>query len=134
MLFHGLVFKPWRIWTRRPLWLKTLLGMLTGIGLGLCFSEQAMLLKPIGVLFVNTIQMLMVPLIFCSVLAGLTALLKGKRLDRIAGKAIGFYLCSTAVAICIGLMMGWLLEPGMGANMGPYERGAWRSNLPWPAC
>ena len=28
MLFHGLVFKPWRIWTRRPLWLKTLLGML----------------------------------------------------------------------------------------------------------
>ncbi|BBQ24000.1 hypothetical protein WP2W18C05_02160 [Aeromonas sp. WP2-W18-CRE-05] len=63
MLFHGLVFKPWRIWTRRPLWLKTLLGMLTGIGLGLCFSEQALLLKPIGVLFVNTIQMLMVPLI-----------------------------------------------------------------------
>lgn len=61
MLFHGLVFKPWRIWTRRPLWLKTLLGMLTGIGLGLCFSEQALLLKPIGVLFVNTIQMLMVP-------------------------------------------------------------------------
>ena len=76
MLFHGLVFKPWRIWTRRPLWLKTLLGMLTGIGLGLCFSEQALLLKPIGVLFVNTIQMLMVPLIFCSVLAGLTALLR----------------------------------------------------------
>ena len=82
MLFHGLVFKPWRIWTRRPLWLKTLLGMLTGIGLGLCFSEQAMLLKPIGVLFVNTIQMLMVPLIFCSVIAGLTALLKGAELSR----------------------------------------------------
>lgn len=122
MLFHGLVFKPWRIWTRRPLWLKTLLGMLTGIGLGLGFSEQALLLKPIGVLFVNTIQMLMVPLIFCSVIAGLTALLKGKTLDRIAGKAIGLYLCSTAVAICIGLVMGWLLEPGMGANMGPYER------------
>ena len=122
MLFHGLVFKPWRIWTRRPLWLKTLLGMLTGIGLGLCFSEQAMLLKPIGVLFVNTIQMLMVPLIFCSVIAGLTALLKGKTLDRIGSKAIGLYLCSTAVAICIGLVMGWLLEPGMGANMGPYER------------
>ncbi|MGY4041652.1 dicarboxylate/amino acid:cation symporter [Aeromonas hydrophila] len=122
MLFHGLAFKPWRIWTRRPLWLKTLLGMLTGIGLGAGFSEQALLLKPIGVLFVNTIQMLMVPLIFCSVIAGLTSLLKGKTLDRIAGKAIGLYLCSTAVAICIGLMMGWLLEPGMGANMGPYER------------
>lgn len=122
MLFHGLALKPWRIWTRRPLWLKTLIGMLTGIGLGLGFSEQALLLKPIGVLFVNTIQMLMVPLIFCSVIAGLTSLLKGKTLDRIGSKAIGLYLCSTAIAICIGLMMGWLLEPGMGANMGPYER------------
>ncbi|CAJ1768275.1 sodium:dicarboxylate symporter [Aeromonas salmonicida subsp. salmonicida] len=122
MLFHGLAFKPWRIWTRRPLWLKTLIGMLTGIGLGLGFSEQALQLKPLGVLFVNTIQMLMVPLIFCSVIAGLTSLLKGKSLDRIGSKAIGLYLFSTAIAICIGLMMGWLLEPGMGANMGPYER------------
>ena len=107
MLFHGLAFKPWRIWTRRPLWLKTLIGMLTGIGLGLGFSEQALQLKPIGVLFVNTIQMLMVPLIFCSVIAGLTSLLKGKSLDRIGSKAIGLYLFSTAIAICIGLMMGW---------------------------
>ena len=122
MLFHGLAFKPWRIWTRRPLWLKTLIGMLTGVGLGVGFEEQALLLKPLGVLFVNTIQMLMVPLIFCSVIAGLTSLLKGKSLDRIGSKAIGLYLFSTAIAICIGLMMGWLLEPGMGANMGPYER------------
>ncbi|ABO91926.1 proton/glutamate symporter [Aeromonas salmonicida subsp. salmonicida A449] len=102
--------------------MKTLIGMLTGIGLGLGFSEQALQLKPLGVLFVNTIQMLMVPLIFCSVIAGLTSLLKGKSLDRIGSKAIGLYLFSTAIAICIGLMMGWLLEPGMGANMGPYER------------
>ncbi|MGR6421799.1 dicarboxylate/amino acid:cation symporter [Aeromonas veronii] len=122
MLFHGEALKPWQIWTRRPLWLKTLIGMLTGVGLGVGFEEQALLLKPLGVLFVNTIQMLMVPLIFCSVIAGLTSLLKGKALDRIGSKAICLYFCSTAIAICIGLMMGWLLEPGMGADMGPYER------------
>jgi Na+/H+-dicarboxylate symporter len=124
MLFHGLVFKPWRIWTRRPLWLKTLLGMLTGIGLALCFSEQALLLKPIGVLFVNTIQMLMVPLIFCSVLAGLTALLKGKRLDRIAGKAIGFYLLLHRRRHLHRPDDGLAAGTGHGRNMGPYERGA----------
>ena len=55
-------------------------------------------------------------------LSGASVLLKGKSLDRIGSKAIGLYLFSTAIAICIGLMMGWLLEPGMGANMGPYER------------
>ncbi|MGL5522880.1 MAG: cation:dicarboxylate symporter family transporter, partial [Aeromonas veronii] len=88
MLFHGEALKPWQIWTRRPLWLKTLIGMLTGVGLGVGFEEQALLLKPLGVLFVNTIQMLMVPLIFCSVIAGLTSLLKGKALDRIGSKAI----------------------------------------------
>ncbi|MGL5993156.1 MAG: dicarboxylate/amino acid:cation symporter [Aeromonas sobria] len=122
MQFHGEAIKPWQIWTRRPLWLKTLIGMLLGVGLGVGIEEQALLLKPIGVLFVNTIQMLMVPLIFCSVIAGLTSLLKGKALDRIGIKAICLYFCSTAIAICIGLMMGWLLEPGVGADMGPYLR------------
>ncbi|WP_429082018.1 dicarboxylate/amino acid:cation symporter [Aeromonas bivalvium] len=122
MLLHGRARKPWRIWTRRPLWLKTLIGMLLGIGLGMGWSEQALLLKPVGTLFVNTIQMLMVPLIFCSIIAGLTGLLRGRVLDRIGLRAIGYYLCSTALAICIGLMMGWLLEPGVGADMGPYQR------------
>ncbi len=31
-------------------------------------------------------------------------------------------------------MMGWLLEPGMGANMGPYERVGMAESPPWPAC
>ena len=122
MLFHGAPVRPWQIWTGRPLWLKTLIGMLLGVGLGLGFEEQALLIKPIGVLFLNTIQMLIVPLIFFSVIAGLGSLLKGQRLDRISLKAIALYLFSTAIAICIGLIMGWLLEPGVGANMGPYQR------------
>jgi len=122
MLLHGKANKPWQIWTRRPLWLKTLIGMLTGVALGVTFAEQALLLKPIGVMFVHTIQMLMVPLIFCSIIAGLTTLLRGKRLDRIGSKALCLYLCSTAIAICIGLLTGWLLQPGSGAGFEPYIR------------
>ncbi|MFM5463602.1 dicarboxylate/amino acid:cation symporter [Aeromonas simiae] len=116
MQFQGMVFAPWRIWTRRSLWFKTLLGMLAGIALGLGMPEQALLFKPFGTLFVNTIKMLMVPLIFCSVITGICTL--GKRhLDHTGVKAVCLYLGSTTLAICIGLLMGWLLEPGTGAAL-----------------
>lgn len=115
-------YLPWQIWLRCPLWLKTLIGMLVGIAIGYGYEEQALLLKPIGVLFVNTIQMLMVPFIFCSVIAGISSLLKGHSLDRIGYKTVVLYFASTAIAISIGLIMGGLLEPGIGAYMGPYQR------------
>lgn len=116
MQFQGLAMAPWRIWTRRPLWLKTLIGMLAGITLGLGMPEYALLLKPFGTLFVNTIKMLMVPLIFCSVITGICNL--GRRnLGPTGIKAIFFYLASTTLAICIGLVMGWLLQPGTGVTL-----------------
>ncbi|KUE78597.1 sodium:dicarboxylate symporter [Aeromonas schubertii] len=116
MQFQGMVFAPWRLWTRRPLWVKTLLGMLIGIALGLGLPDQALLLKPFGTLFVNTIKMLMLPLIFCSVITGICTL--GRRhLDQTGIKATFLYLASTTLAICIGLLMGWLLEPGTGITL-----------------
>ncbi|PJG59714.1 dicarboxylate/amino acid:cation symporter [Aeromonas cavernicola] len=122
MLSQGLLIRLCRLWTCRPLWLKTLLGMSVGIGVGLTFGEQAQWVRPIGIYFVSAIQGLMIPLVFCSIITGTTSLLKSKKLDRVGGKAIGLYLLSTALAIGIGLMMGWLLEPGSGAGLGAYQQ------------
>ncbi len=56
--------KAWSGWMFVPLWLQILIGMLLGILTGITIGEQAVLLKPIGTLFVNTIKMLIVPLCF----------------------------------------------------------------------
>lgn len=113
MPFHAMALAPWHLWLRCPLWLKTLVGMLAGIAIGLGWQEQALQLKPLGTLFVNTIRMLMLPFIFCSVITGI-ATLGNRQPGRTELKAISLYLGSTTLAICIGLWMGWLLEPGTG--------------------
>lgn len=106
-----------KMWGKLPLWQKIVIGMILGITVGLIFGEDAAVLKPIGSLFVNTIKMLIVPLVFCSIIVGITSMQDTSKMGRIGLKAIFFYLCSTAVAISIGLFLGNLLQPGAGLGL-----------------
>jgi len=99
------------------LWHKILIGMILGITVGLIFGEDAAVLKPIGSLFVNTIKMLIVPLVFCSIIVGITSMQDTSKMGRIGLKAVVFYLTSTAVAITIGLFLGEFLQPGVGLGL-----------------
>jgi len=101
-----------RLWFNLPLWQKIVIGMILGITVGIIFGQDAVVLKPIGSLFVNTIKMLIVPLVFCSIIVGITSMQDTSKMGRIGFKAVIFYLTSTAVAITIGLVLGNILQPG----------------------
>lgn len=100
-----------------PLWLKILIGMIAGIAVGATFGPSAEVVKPIGTLFISAIKMLIVPLIFCSLIVGVTSMKDTAKMGRVGLKAIIFYLGTTAVAISIGLGLGIFFEPGSGLNM-----------------
>jgi len=70
------------------------------------------LLAPIGTLFLNAIKMLIVPLVFVSLVAGITSMQDSAKLGRISLKTIVIYLVTTAFAVSIGLLFGALLSPG----------------------
>ena len=106
-----------KLWFNLPLWQKIVIGMILGITVGIIFGEDAVVLKPIGSLFVNTIKMLIVPLVFCSIIVGITSMQDTSKMGRIGFKAVMFYLISTAVAISIGLLLGNLLQPGAGLGL-----------------
>lgn len=106
-----------KLWFNLPLWQKIVIGMILGITVGIIFGEDAEILKPIGSLFVNTIKMLIVPLVFCSIIVGITSMQDTSKMGRIGFKAVLFYLLSTAVAISIGLLLGNLLQPGAGLEL-----------------
>ena len=106
-----------KIWFNLPLWQKIVIGMILGITVGITFGEDAVILKPIGSLFVNTIKMLIVPLVFCSIIVGITSMQDTSKMGRIGFKAVIFYLLSTAVAISIGLLLGNVLQPGAGLGL-----------------
>jgi Na+/H+-dicarboxylate symporter len=99
------------------LWKKILVGMVAGIVVGALMGPSAALLKPIGTLFINAIKMLIVPLVFCSLIVGITSMKDTRKMGRIGAKAIILYLGTTAVAIAIGLALSALFQPGAGLNM-----------------
>lgn len=61
-------------WSNLALWKKILIGMVAGIIVGAIMGPNAEMLKPIGTLFINAIKMLIVPLVFCSLVVGVTAM------------------------------------------------------------
>ncbi len=69
-------------------------------------------LQPVGIIFMRLITMVIVPLVFCSLVVGVASLGDVRRLGRLGGRTIGLYLCTTAVAVTIGLVCAHLINPG----------------------
>lgn len=108
---------PWLLWQRLPLWQQILIGLTLGVATGIIFKQDALVLEPIGALFLNAIKMLIVPLVFVSLVAGITSMQDSAKLGRISVKTIAIYLVTTAFAVSIGLLFGTLFTPGEGMQM-----------------
>ncbi|MGO1247194.1 MAG: dicarboxylate/amino acid:cation symporter [Oceanisphaera sp.] len=104
-------------WSELSLWKKILVGMVLGIVTGGLMGPDAEMFKPIGTLFINAIKMLIVPLVFCSLVVGVTSMQDTRKMGRIGLKSMILYLCTTAIAISIGLGLATVFSPGEGMNM-----------------
>lgn len=71
----------------------------------------------IGQVFISSLQMLVVPLVFVSLICGTCSLQDTTKLGRIGGKAISLYLLTTAIAISLAMSFALLISPGEGVNM-----------------
>ncbi len=75
------------------------------------------LFEVVGKIFVASLQMLVVPLVFVSLICGTCSLKDTSKLGRIGGKAVGLYLITTAIAISFAMSLALLVSPGEGVNM-----------------
>jgi Na+/H+-dicarboxylate symporter len=73
-------------------------------------------IKPIGLAFIKLISMVVIPLVFASLLVGTSSLNDIRKLGRIGAKTLAYYLCTTVIAICIGLLLANTLRPGAGLS------------------
>jgi Na+/H+-dicarboxylate symporter len=114
-------------WFRITLWKRVLLGLALGAAIGLALhyvmgAEQAASLatswfKPFGDAFVRLIQMLVVPLIFTTLVAGVTAMGDPARLGSLGGRTLVVYMLTTWIAVTTGLVIGTLIQPGAGFDL-----------------
>jgi Na+/H+-dicarboxylate symporter len=104
-----------------PLLLLIALGVLAGGVCGWVWGEDMLAVAWIGELFLNALKMLIVPLIFAAVTSGVAVLGDVRKLGRLGGITVAYYLCTTAMAVAIGLVMVNWIQPGVGLT---FERAA----------
>jgi Na+/H+-dicarboxylate symporter len=105
-----------RWWVDVVLWKRILLALALGVIAGLLLGEQANAIKWIGDLFVRLIRMIVVPLVFVSIVAGVAGMGDPRRLGAIGSKTLFLYLLTTAIAVGVGMGMGLLFGPGEGVT------------------
>jgi len=99
------------------LWLKILIALFIGVVVGLWMGPSAQIFKPIGVLFLNLISMIIVPLVLSSMAVGITSIHDPSKLGRIGIKTLALYLITTLIAIGFGIFFGKALAPGAGLDL-----------------
>jgi len=109
---------PLSWWFGITLWKRILLAVVLGAIVGYFWGEGAEQIKWIGDLFVRLIRMIVVPLVFLTLAAGVAAMGDLGRLGSIGFKAIFLYMLTSVAAVCIGLGLGILLQPGVGVDVG----------------
>ena len=104
------------------LYTKVLIGLLVGVLFGVLANQWGFsafvfsYIKPIGSAFIKLISMVVVPLVFASLLVGTASLNDIRKLGRIGAKTVAYYLCTTIIAISIGLLLANTLKPGEGLS------------------
>ncbi len=104
-------------WYQKLHW-KIIIGMVLGLSYGILAAtmgwQQFTLdwISPWGVIFINLLKLIAVPLVLTSLIVGVASLSDIKKLSRMGGKTIAVYLFTTAVAVSIGLIMVNLFQPG----------------------
>lgn len=106
-----------RYWFTTPLWKRVLFALVLGIVAGVLMGEHVNSIKWIGDLFIRAIKMLIVPLIFFSLVSGITAVGDIGKLGKVGGRAIGLFLLTGAISVSLGMILATLVEPGAGLTI-----------------
>src|SRR4051794_30236848 len=101
------------------LWMKIFIGMVLGVITGIILGPNAVYLKPIGTIFLNLINMIIVLLVLSSMAVGITSIHDPKKLGRVGGRALVLYFLTTWIAVILGLVLANLFQVGEGLNLQP---------------
>jgi len=112
---------------RKPIGLawQILIGLILGITVGGVFygnPHVAEWLKPIGDIFIRMMKMIVVPIVFTTIVLGVSSVGSPKSLGRLGVKTLGYFTIVTMIAIFTGLFAANLVEPGAGINMSTLDK------------
>ena len=105
--------RPWYV----QLWFQVLVAMVIGIALGHLYPDVGAKMQPLGDAFIKAIRVLIAPIIFCTVVHGISSMANMAKVGRVALKALIYFEVLTTVALIIGLVAVNIFRPGVGMNI-----------------
>ena len=93
-----------------------IVGVFAGLFVGWFWGERASSVAWLGTLFLNTLSMLVIPLLISAVISGVTSIGDVRQLGKLSSVTIAYYLLTVAIAVLIGLIMVNLIQPGVGVS------------------
>jgi aerobic C4-dicarboxylate transport protein len=101
------------------LYVQVLIGVVLGIAVGYLFPDFGAGLKVLGDLFVRVVKMMIAPIVFCTIVTGITSLTDSRKIGRTLGKSLGLFYVLTILSLLIGLATVLIVKPGQGMHIDP---------------
>jgi proton glutamate symport protein len=101
-----------------PLHFQIIIMLIAGGFFGYYFAESTKYTNWIGEIFLRALNMIIIPLILCSITTGVASVGSGGNLGRLGLKTMSYYILSTLAAIVTGFILVTTIKPGVGAELG----------------
>jgi aerobic C4-dicarboxylate transport protein len=101
------------------LYIQVLIAIAVGILIGHFAPATGVALKPLGDAFIALIRMMIAPVIFCTIVHGISSMGDLSKVGRVGAKTLLYFEAVSTLALGIGLLVGKLVRPGVGFNLDP---------------
>ncbi|TQJ59253.1 Na+/H+-dicarboxylate symporter [Arthrobacter sp. SLBN-83] len=101
------------------LYVQVLIGVALGVVVGALWPDLGASLKPIGDGFVKLVKFMIAPIVFCTIVGGITSLRDTKKVGPTLVRSLGLFYALTALALALGLAAVMLFQPGAGMHIDP---------------
>lgn len=101
------------------LYVQVLIGVALGVVVGAFWPDLGASLKPIGDGFVKLVKFMIAPIVFCTIVGGITSLRDTKKVGPTLVRSLGLFYTLTALALALGLAAVMLFQPGAGMHIDP---------------
>lgn len=118
------------IWFAIPLWKRIITALVLGVIVGMLWGPGAESIVWLGDLFIRLIRMVVVPLVFVTLVAGVVSMGDPSKLGSLGIKTLAIYMLTTLAAISIGLTLAALLQPGVGVDLSSATPGEVQDPIP----
>jgi aerobic C4-dicarboxylate transport protein len=101
------------------LYVQVIFAIVVGVALGALKPELGQQMQPLGDAFIKLVKMIIAPVIFLTVATGIAAMSDLKKVGRVAGKAMLYFLIFSTLALIVGMIVSHIVQPGAGMHIDP---------------